>query len=390
MDPNSNLKRNFSFPNADQYREQDIYGKDTLTKNLTENGGGDNVSETPRKTVNIMDALAGSKKDDRDDAQTVRTYQSDIANTIKNDNVSMIKVALSEKKRQERGGGLDSTLEENNKNLYLVVGAIIAFIVLAGLLGGFFFLQSQKTKEVANEEQQKVQPLLYTETVSILNINEINLNDIVRLIERDKEAVMELGDMKSIVITTGSSTSERQLTSSEFLSLLNSRAPEGLLRSLSPNFLLGVYAFNPREMFAVFRIDSYDSAFAGMLEWEPNIESDIGDIFINKKDREKQAISSLSETKGSTASTTTNTATSTTASTTTSTTTIENSPFGVFSQRKFVDKILTNKDARVLVDANGKEAMLYTFLDKETLVISTSEKSLKEIIFRLTTGRIIR
>lgn len=373
MDPN--LKRNFSYPNSDQYTNQ--AGSEI---NQTDENGKEIVQK--RRTVTIMDVLADSKKDNGD-AQTVRTYQSDIANTIKNDNVSMIKVALSEKKRQERRGQLDNTLEDSNKNLYILIGSVVAFLVIAGLIAGFIYLQSESNNQSTQVEQQKVQPLLFTETTSILNIDQFNLNDLFRIIERDKEAIMDLGDMKSIVLTMGSSTEERQLTTEEFFTVLNSRAPNGLLRSLNPNFLLGVYAFTPREMFAVFKVNSYDAAFAGMFEWEPSIESDIGDMFINKKERVDIKLNSLSAVK----STSTSAGEKDLAN---SSSTIENSPFGVFSQRKFIDKVLSNKDARILVDTNGKEAMLYTFLDKETLVIATSEKSLKEIIFRLTTGRIVR
>jgi hypothetical protein len=108
MDPN--IKKTFSFPNSDQYREQTIPGAGGSRIDSGINSGipkKDDGLPTARKTVNIMDALADSKKDEGD-AQTVRTYQSDIADTIKNDNVSMIKVALSEKKRQERRGSLDT------------------------------------------------------------------------------------------------------------------------------------------------------------------------------------------------------------------------------------------------------------------------------------------
>lgn len=373
MDPN--LKRNFSYPNSDQYNSQ------TSSKTDSTNEDGVEIPQR-RRTVNIMDVLADSKKDNGD-IQTVRTYQSDIANTIKNDNVSMIKVALSEKKRQERRGQLDNTLEDTNKNLYIVIGSIVAFLVIAGLIAGFIYLQSENSRKTTQAEQQKVQPLLFTETTSILNIDQFELGDLFKIIERDKEAVMELGDMKSIVLTMGSSTEERQLTTEEFFTILNSRAPNGLLRALNPNFLLGVYAFTPREMFAVFKVNSYDAAFAGMFEWEPSIESDIGDIFINKKERVERSISNLSTVKSTSTSVNEN-------STLNASSTVQSSPFGVFSQRKFIDKVLSNKDTRILVDTNGKEAMLYTFIDKETLVIATSEKSLKEIIFRLTTGRIVR
>lgn len=351
------LKKTFSFPNSDQYTEQ------AISEQSTESATANNFSEiNPKKTVSLMDALAMERKNEGE-VHNIRTYQSDIADTIRNDNVSMIKVALSEKKRQERRGTLDTALEDSKKNLYIVIGAIVGFVVIAGFVAGYIFLQSQNVEPIEGEVQQKVQPLLYTETTSVLNIDQINISDLSRIIEKDKEAVMELGDMKAIVLTTGSSTQERQLTSTEFFQALNARIPDSLGRAFGSNFLLGVYAFTPREMFAVFQISSYDAAFAGMLEWEPNIESDIGDIFMNKKDRIKRDLNTISQ---------------------------ENSPFGILSQRKFVDRLLSNKDARVLIDADNKDFMLYTFLDKETLVIATSEKSLKEVIFRLTTGRIVR
>lgn len=374
MDPN--LKKTFSYPNSDQFNDP------SLTESESSNVGG--VGEIPqaRRTVNIMEVMANKDSTDGD-AHTVRTYQSDIANTIKNDNVSMIKIALSEKKRQERRGTLDNSLDDGRRNLYLLVGAIFAFLVIAGLVAGFIYLQSERSKTATQVEQQKIQPLLYTETVSILNIDQIDVSDLFKIIEKDKEAVMELGDMKSIVLTVGSSTAERQLTSSDFFTLINSRAPDGLIRALGSNYLLGVYAFTPREMFAVFKVSSYDAAFAGMFEWEPNIESDVGGIFINKKDRIANNLNDISSSQAAGTDQTVD-------ETGTPVNTETGSPFGIFSQRRFVDKVLNNKDARVLVDTDGKEAMLYTFLDKETLVMATSEKSLKEIIFRLTTGRIIR
>lgn len=370
MDPN--LKKNFSYPNADQYNDP-------------ARGEGNDLAQ-PRKTVNIMEVMANKEETDSD-ARTVRTYQSDIANTIKNDNVSMIKIALSEKKRQEKKGVFDEAGESDRKNLYIVIGAVFAFLVIAGLIAGYIYLQSERNKVVIQAEQQKVQPLLYTETVSILNIDQINLADLFKIIEKDKEAVMELGEMKAIVLAVGSSTEERALTTAEFLTLINSRAPDSLVRSLGSNFMLGVYAFTPREMFAVFKVSSYDSAFAGMFEWEPSIESDLGDLFINKKDRVSTDLGTLSTPQTTGVPAASGTAGQASGS---QSSTGAGSPFGILSQRKFVDKVLSNKDARVLVDTNGKEAMLYTFLDKETLVIATSEKSLKEIIFRLTTGRIVR
>ena len=55
----------------------------------------------PHQTVTLTDALAqGPKTEEK--TGTVRTFQSDIAGTVQTDNVSMIKMAMAEKARQEQ------------------------------------------------------------------------------------------------------------------------------------------------------------------------------------------------------------------------------------------------------------------------------------------------
>ncbi|MFM2384038.1 MAG: hypothetical protein RIQ72_610, partial [Candidatus Parcubacteria bacterium] len=56
----------------------------------------------------------------------------------------------------------------------------------------------------------------------------------------------------------------------------------------------------------------------------------------------------------------------------------------------FKDRIVQNKDVRALVNPEGKILFMYTFLDRKTLVIISSEKGLKEVLTRMTTGRIRR
>lgn len=358
MDPLQ--KNSFSFPNSDQPikgvrgtfmpKESDIY------------------PEPKKKTISILDALQEPKSSG--DLKNIKTFQSDLANAVKTDNVSMIKVALAEKKRQEARGDMSYDIpKKKNTLIYIGIGVII-FILVASIVAGAFVFFGRAGTPATQTQTTSFQPILYTKLVSTLNIDSFNQSDTTRIIDQEKEATMDLGDTKALIFTTGTSTAERPLTTEEFFTFIQSRAPDQLLRSLDSNFLLGVYAYTPREVFAIFRVTSYDSAFAGMLQWEPNIESDIGNIFINKKDRVQKSIATASSSVLSEEST--------------------SSPYGVFSQRKFVDKIYSNKDVRSLIDGNGKEAMIYTFVDKETLIIATSEKSLKEVLFNLTTGRIVR
>jgi hypothetical protein len=371
MDPNA--PRKYSFPNVDQ--------------NIPGVSGSDRPEDDsqiikPKRVINIMEALSTESKDNEGEAQTIKTYQGDIASAIKNDNVSMIKIALAEKRRQDtRGGGgsLDGTLNSSsNNNKYLIVFGIMAVFIVGGLLAGYLFLQSQSSQKQA-VVQNTVQPILYTEEISNINIDGKDLNQVLKAIDQEKNGVMDTGTMKAIYLTSGVGTSTQSLTTQDFFSILQTRVPDGLIRVLDPNFLFGVYAYTPREMFAIFKVSSYDTAFANMLQWEPNIETDIGSIFMNKNGN--NPVNTTTESMN--------------ISSTTSSSSIplqQNSPLpsAIFTQKKFVDKVFSNKDVRVLQDPQGQQYMFYSFIDKETLVIATSEKTLKEILFRITTGRIVR
>ena len=221
---------------------------------------------------------------------------------------------------------------------------------------------------------------------SDFSVDNMDSNDIIKSIDQEKNGVMDTGTMKAVYLTTGEGTSTQALTTEQFFSVLGTRIPNSVVKSLDPVFLLGVYAYTPREMFVIFKVKSYDTAFAGMLDWEPNIETDIGNIFISN-----DSTKSINPLTTSTVSTSTTASSSDLSANPAGTTTPNTgSSLQIFTQKRFVDKVLSNKDTRILQDQSGTPYMLYTFLDKNTLVIATSEKALKEILFRITTGRIIR
>lgn len=386
MEPSE--ERKYSFPNMDQ----NIPG---TTGPLRPEADSNFIK--PKRVVNIVEALSNNKKDDSGDIRPVRTYQEDIADAIKNDNVSMIKIALAEKKRQDGGKSFSSIIEPEVKSssTYIIAGITFVVLVMVGLAFGYIYLQSQNaTKQAADMAQMQIPQIIYTEMSSNINTAGIDSNAIFKAINQEKVGLMDTGTMKALYLTTGQGTSTQALSAEQFFQTIGTRVPNSIVRSLDPNFLLGVYAYTPREMFAIFKVKSYDTAFAGMLDWEPNIETDIGNIFINK-DGGITTTNPLTAPSATTSTAVWPPAPSTENDPNTSNSvnlanTNTNSTLQIFTQKRFVDKVLVNKDTRILQDQSGTQYMLYTFLDKSTLVIATSEKSLKEIIFRLTTGRIIR
>ncbi len=350
----------YSFPNADRFQNgQPIPSTD---------------SNVVKPLVHITDALNISKEDDGG-VKTVRTFQNDIASAIKNDNVTLMKVALAEKKRQETRGSFDSVIEsKKNDTVFYMASVGVAVAVVLAFVGFVIFTTKSSSSQqvVVPGVKQNTESIIYTETSTVIDTNNRDSNDIERLVARLKDEKFDLGTIKEIVLTTGSGTSTRRLTTSEFFNLMNARASDSLLRSLDSDFLMGTYSFsNPYDVFAVFKVNTYDSAFAGMLQWENSMDTDVGGLFISKKAVIPAQANKVIESASSTASTTGTVQTT-------------------IKKRVFLDRVFQNKDARALVDERGTTLMLYTFIGKDTLVIASSDKSLKEVIFRLTTGRIVR
>lgn len=339
-------EKKYSYPNSDQ----PIQGVNDVEAS--------NVQ--PKPVVHILDALTNIRKED--DIRNIRTYQEDITDAIKNDNVSMIKIALAEKKRQDSQNTYNVEVKDKTDiKKYIFFGGIVVITIVIILSLLFITLNNNKTNvpQITNQTQ----PIIYTESSIVFSVDKRDADDIERLVKKERDVKLKLGDMKEIVLTLGSGTSTRKISVADFFRISNTRAPESLIRALEPDFMLGAYSFTPHDLFGIFKVNTYDTAYAGMLQWESAIESDIGGMFISRK-------AAVLPTESPT-----------------STSTPKKTALG---RRGFIDKTIDNRDVRVILNEDNTIALLYTFFDKNTLIISSSDKALKEIVFRLTSGRIAR
>lgn len=388
MDPNLQNNRP-AFPNSDQ----PIPGVIDASRPQQE------AYVPHRPTVNILDAINSQKVEDPS-TQRLHTFQEDLAKSIKDDNVSMIKMAMAEKKRQEEQGIPETAVTDGNSKKYILVGAII--VAAVAILGGTGFIMYRLSNGTpSNPGTSSTAPttglsLLFTESKTSINIEGKDVFDVKKLINTELSKPLQLGSMKALLLVMGAGSNAREITLEEFLKGLQTGTGESLARSLDSRFLLGIYSFNSNDLFLLAKVTSYDNAFAAMLQFEPDVENSIGSIFIRSQPIAPPApvvpIKQPTQTKpvdpegvylpGEEPETPPeDTAEETTAA----------AANAIQQNRKtWVDRVVNNKDSRVLVDSKGKMTMMYTFLDKQTLVIASSEKALKEIMFRLTTGRISR
>ena len=303
----------------------------------------------PRSTIKIGEALDAEKQADngssRNDA--VRTFQSDVAGAVKNDNVSMIKIALAEKARQERSPQY-ADVARPKKNYGPAIAIFGAIILVGGIVYGLYAFFNKPIVPTIFEQVAPDEPeLIYSENQIAVSAKDKSSDFINKEIRDSMMDNLDLGVIRRTLLLTGTASTTRNTTAVEFLDLTRSRPNDSLKAALGTNYFLGSYSNNPHDTFILMTVNSYESAYPGMLSWEPFMETDIGRFF-------------------------------------------PYSALPAATSTAFKDMVLQNKDARVLTDANGAIKFLYTFLDTKTLLIVSSERGLKEVQSRITTGRIRR
>jgi hypothetical protein len=133
-------------------------------------------------------------------------------------------------------------------------------------------------------------------------------------------------------------------------------------RSLVETWMLGVYGEeNTETRFIILKTNFFQNAFAGILRWEAAMPEELATILNYRgKIKEQNAMSS------STAA----------------------SYFSV--KGRFEDRIILNRDVREFITDNKTTLLLYSFVDKDTIVITTSERALRGLIERLEKQTYVR
>lgn len=116
----------------------------------------------------------------------------------------------------------------------------------------------------------------------------------------------------------------------DFFKSINANPPQELIEALNNRFMLAKFYLTKDWPILIFKIDSYESAFSGMLKWEKSIGKDLEGVF--------------------------------------------NSGNG----GDFSDKEIQNHDTRV------SSTLIYSFVNQDYLVIVQDEEPLKEVFHRFS------
>ncbi len=281
----------------------------------------------------------------------IRTYKSDVEETVQAGHISSVNIAVAENKRMMRNVSFEAKEPEKRKfNVWVII--IVAVLIIGGILAvfiPFLLVQNQNTPQTNPVETVSSQSIIAVDSEEKINIKDINISRIAKtLSERVDQSAITIGTIKNIYLTNGEDKNESLITSQKFLSLINANIPGNIARTLKTEYMFGMHSYNGNQKFLILKVGEYDLAYSGMLSWENDLWQDFTDLFALQD--------------GTVPASSTNQFTVTV--------------------KKFQDATFFNKDSRVVKNANGQIIFLYSIIDDNTIVITTSADTLKEILDR--------
>lgn len=303
----------------------------------------------------------------------LETYKGDIERVVQEKNISMVAIAAAE---AERRGSQAATVGDaaGEKRAWfrssLMVSAGLTLIAVAlGVLAFVFYLRTAPLPPQA--QQVPASTIISTDGAQTVVMQPGESRDtlVTNLTAAKVQTALPLGLISRLWVAVPTSTQNgntlEEVDAQTLMTTLAPNMPQALLRTLLPNYLLGVEVYDGNQAFFIFKVDSYEQAYAGMLQWEPYMQQDLLPLFAYTPPPH------IPEQGTATTSATT-------------------SPVALTGQGSpFVDQIVENHDARVIEDQYGNITMLWTFLDKQTLVVATTDATLREIILRMSQAPVV-
>lgn len=361
------------------------------------------VENTSGREADISSPILHKKVSRSPLVQAIRTFRTDAMQVVDKSKVSVVGALaaeeerrLLEKKREAKEGGAPSAI---SPGAFYLLGIATALIVLGAAT--FLVVRFLQTKTPTPAEVS-LPSIIFTEDKKTIPIADLRKSEIMdALVAAQKGVSITLGAITGFypTITPQGGTpasSARLATTEEFFSALGTRASPALLRALSPNFMFGIHEFSENEPFFILSVVDYDNTYAGMLLWEPFMNEDLAPLFgpsLSTLYRAPSALLYRDAIKAATTSTPTGTSTGgapsnpSTASTTIAIPLQGATTSDAFRAKGFEDARFRNKEVRVLRADDGAIVLMYSFLARDTLVITTNEFTLKEVLTRLTSKR---
>jgi len=308
----------------------------------------DKAEETSSKFGRVIDVLHSKSK-----LPSLRTYQGDMAEFIKKKDESVISIAIKEKERKEEKEKIKIPLKQDKKNFSanLVIISLSILLIAGGVLASFYLLKFVQ-KKPASEVVIKTEIIPYNNLITLTGVTKENL--------KSELAKLSLINGINAIEIHGADNLPLQ-NAKDFFAFLEVRLPGALERTLGDRYVFGIISQNKENSsFVVITVDDFGNAFSSMLDWEKSMAEDLS--FLSPEENLPMNIDFAATSTESVASTTADV----------------KIPLKIDSF-SWKDVIIKNKDTRGLINKSNQTRIAYTFLDKNTILITNSISAIGDI-----------
>lgn len=295
----------------------------------------------------------------------LRTYHGDIAEFIKSKDQSLADIALkqNEKKREEKERDkiqqikIEETESEKTKSFSELPQNFLIYVISLVLIFGagatlWYLFAFRKSQDPVNISEEKT--IIGTKKTVTLDFSGATREGLKETYNSLRASADYLNSVMAIIISN--SDTKTVIVAGDLVDGLDFNMPSALRRTLGDEFMLGLYGDGvARDFFLLLKIKDYGIAFRDMLEWENDLIKDFEPLL--KKDFTSSSMAATSSTQA------------------------------IFV---FKDLIVKNKDTRAAISAKDNVRIIYTFLNKETILLTESETALKAILDAFVAGNTIR
>lgn len=302
-------------------------------------------TEPTKKEVERRTPQKMPKKERIQEIPSLRTFSGDVVKAIKKQKGSIAKIAIAEQKRKRRRKKEGGTKKRGNRKMAVWITVGLLAVSVSGIALFYQFKGGAKTSEKVRLPAVVQKAIIPPEREAGIDA-ETPVAEIRSAIIREIEETVERGGIKNIYLTAQFSIQtpegvvrERKLAGvDKLLSIWDHRMPDELERSFSGEFMLGVYSDPPlaNSPFLILTTTLYEQTFAGMLKWEEDMKDDLYGLFGLDKA----------------------------------------GAVGIV----FLDMIIGGEDVRVLKGVNNEVILLYSFINKNTVVVTLNEETFSEVL----------
>lgn len=292
----------------------------------------------------------------------LRTFQGDMATMLEDNKVSMTTVLQAEEKRRRDRGEVAGTGEEilkgeavKKRKKIILIGGSVLFLVGTIAIVIALYLQSGRGRElIVPGNAVSTASLIASDSVHTITLSPETHDAFLKMsLARRRAATLALGKVEELKF---SDQAGNLFDAPDFFAVAAPNVPTPFVRLLEPTYFFGLVQTGYRDTFLIAETRSFNAAWSGLLDWEPSMLSDLAQSVVRLDSPAFKAVNK------------------------------EGPPVTT----AFEDELYENRDVRVLHDLSGNVALMYSLIDRSTIIIASSQLAFKEALDRLKARGSIR